>query len=81
MQRLIQLVPTLFVGIALLSCGGGDDEAPVTGPEVVETLFARPGKRHARAAWVLLFFALWHNCHILGRDHEGTVFDVLAAGN
>ena len=39
MQRPIPLVFTLFVVIVLviLSCGGGDDEAPLTGPEVVET--------------------------------------------
>ncbi|HMD49421.1 MAG TPA: asparagine synthase C-terminal domain-containing protein, partial [Bryobacteraceae bacterium] len=34
-------------------------------PDAVERLFAAPvNRRTARAAWNLLFFALWHRCHI-----------------
>ena len=33
-------------------------------PEAVEGLFATPGKRAGRAAWNLLFYALWHRRHI-----------------
>jgi asparagine synthase (glutamine-hydrolysing) len=31
------------------------------------------------AAWVLLFYALWHRSHIERRRPEGDVFEVLAA--
>jgi asparagine synthase (glutamine-hydrolysing) len=34
-------------------------------PDAVEHLFAAPaGRRTARAAWNLLFYALWHRRHI-----------------
>lgn len=40
-------------------------------PRAVESLFAKKGKRQGFAAWVLLFYALWHNHHVLGiRDVE-----------
>ena len=53
--------------------------------DAVETLFAaagpgqgqKAGQRAGHAAWVLLFYALWHRHHILGREPEGGVFDVL----
>ena len=48
----------------------------------VERLFAdvgsRGGKQEGQAAWNLLFFALWHRRHILGRKPEGDVFTTLA---
>ena len=34
--------------------------------------------RAARAAWSLLFYALWHRRHILLRPPEGNVFETLA---
>jgi asparagine synthase (glutamine-hydrolysing) len=49
-------------------------------PGAVEGLFAAPRGRRAKAAWTLLFFALWHQCHILGRSPEGGVFEALAPG-
>ena len=38
------------------------------------------GKRESRAAWTLLFYALWHRAHVEGVMPEGDVFEVLAAG-
>jgi len=51
-------------------------------PAAVEALFrhAGPGRgrRAGQAAWVLLFYALWHRRHLQGRKPEGGVFEVLA---
>ena len=44
----------------------------------VEKLFADPrGRRQGFAAWLLLFYGLWHQRHILGVEPEGDVFEVL----
>ena len=48
-------------------------------PEAVRRLFAARGKRVGFAAWNLLFYALWHNRHVLGRPAEGDAFEALAA--
>jgi asparagine synthase (glutamine-hydrolysing) len=49
-------------------------------PRAVEALFAQRGKRAGFAAWVLLFYALWHSHHVLGiRDAENAV-DALETG-
>ncbi len=48
-------------------------------PERVVALYKSPKKRAQLAAWVLLFYALWHRRHIELRQPEGDVFDVLAA--
>ena len=45
----------------------------------VEALFAQSGKRKGFAAWVLLFYALWHQNHLIGKKSEGSVFDVLTS--
>jgi len=37
-------------------------------PRAVELLFAKSGKRQGFAAWLLLFYALWHNHHVLRID-------------
>jgi asparagine synthase (glutamine-hydrolysing) len=47
--------------------------------EAVEALFQSDKPRHAKAAWTLLFFALWHRRHILGRPPAGDVLETLAA--
>jgi asparagine synthase (glutamine-hydrolysing) len=52
--------------------------AEIAAPEAVIGLYRSGGKRADFAAWVLLFYALWHNRHILGRSSGGGVFDVLA---
>ena len=52
--------------------------AEVADPGQVAALFrAARGKREGFAAWILLFYALWHNTHILGRSSAGTVFETL----
>ena len=47
-------------------------------PAAVEALFNATGKRESFAAWTLLFFALWHQHHILGNSAEGDAFEALA---
>ena len=46
-------------------------------PGAVAALFGAPGKGFA--AWTLLFYALWHRCHILGLQPAGDVFETLSA--
>lgn len=46
-------------------------------PEAVTALFTASGKRERFAAWTLLFFALWHQRHIVGAATEGDAFEVL----
>ncbi|MBL4614412.1 MAG: asparagine synthase (glutamine-hydrolyzing) [Magnetovibrio sp.] len=45
----------------------------------VKDAFAMPLGRAGKAAWTLLFYALWHNIHVEGRSPDGDVFDVLSA--
>jgi asparagine synthase (glutamine-hydrolysing) len=50
-------------------------------PEKVEALFkAADGRRRGFAAWILLFYALWHRTHILGLAPCGDVFETLSSG-
>lgn len=44
----------------------------------VERLFKAVTPGNALAAWILLFYALWHQCHMLGVSSSGSVQDVLA---
>lgn len=47
--------------------------------DAVISLFGKAsGRRQGFAAWVLLFYALWHHQHILGHRPDGDVFDVLS---
>lgn len=46
-------------------------------PDRVRALFQKSGKRAGLASWNLLFYALWHQAHIIGRAPEGDVFQVL----
>jgi asparagine synthase (glutamine-hydrolysing) len=47
-------------------------------PSAVERLFVTRSRRAGFASWVLLFFALWHNHHIVGdATVDGDAFDVL----
>ena len=48
-------------------------------PGTVETLFRATDRRTAFAAWTLLFYALWHRCHIRGLPAQGDVFETLSA--
>ncbi len=47
-------------------------------PGEVERLFGGGGKRQSQAAWNLLFFALWHRFHILGRPFGDDVMETLS---
>ena len=52
--------------------------AAVARADRVEALFAAAGgKRQAAAAWMLLFYALWHRAHVEGFRFEGGVMEVL----
>ncbi|MBM3512923.1 MAG: asparagine synthase (glutamine-hydrolyzing) [Alphaproteobacteria bacterium] len=53
--------------------------ADIASPEAVVDLFAVGDDHTAAARWHLLFYALWHNRHMLGRKADGDVFDVLSA--
>lgn len=46
-------------------------------PDDVVKLFKTTGKQEGFAAWTLLFYALWHERHILGKPARGNVFDML----
>jgi asparagine synthase (glutamine-hydrolysing) len=43
----------------------------------VKDIFRAKGGRAGKAAWTLLFYALWHKAHMQGGDMTGDVFDVL----
>ena len=48
----------------------------------VEKLFADPrGRRPGFAAWLLLFYGLWHQRHVLGVASGGDVFETLNTGS
>ena len=53
--------------------------AELCDPAAVARLYQSRGKRAGFAAWTLLFYALWHNRHMLGRPPAGDVFETLAA--
>jgi asparagine synthase (glutamine-hydrolysing) len=45
----------------------------------VQALFkVAAGKREGMAAWLLLFYALWHRAHIQHLPVDGDLFEVLA---
>ena len=50
-------------------------------PNTVTRLFQAEGKHHRLAAWLLLFYALWHRAHGLGLEPQGDAFDTLSAGS
>lgn len=47
-------------------------------PEAVIRMFSGLKPENAFPAWQLLFYALWHQVHIMGHPHDGSVFDVLS---
>ncbi|APH57808.1 Asparagine synthetase family protein [Granulibacter bethesdensis] len=48
-------------------------------PDRVVSLFRHAhGRREGFAAWILLFYALWHRAHIEAKPMDGDVFSVLA---
>ncbi|MGH7154816.1 MAG: asparagine synthetase B family protein, partial [Acetobacteraceae bacterium] len=54
--------------------------AEVSDPAKVTALFSDIGNgRGGAAAWMLLFYALWHRRHIMGLQSVGDVFETLSA--
>ena len=53
--------------------------AEIAEPSAVERMFRADGKRAGFATWTLLFWALWHRRHALGRSANGDVFHCLAS--
>ena len=53
--------------------------AEICVPDQVIKLYRTPGKRAGFAAWVLLFYALWHRANVQGHKPQGDVFESLAA--
>ncbi|GAB6053688.1 asparagine synthase (glutamine-hydrolyzing) [Magnetospira thiophila] len=49
-------------------------------PEVVRSLFAAADPAQGKAAWTLLFAALWHQRHVLGRESGPDVLECLSTG-
>jgi asparagine synthase (glutamine-hydrolysing) len=50
----------------------------IADPAKVDRLFHSKGKHERFAAWTLLFYALWHRAHILGKPADGDVFHCLS---
>lgn len=49
-------------------------------PDKILSLFEKAsGRKERYMAWNLLFYALWHQIHIVGKSSQGTVVEVLAA--
>lgn len=44
----------------------------------IESLLKSREKHQSFAAWVLLFYATWHQIHVIGRAPEGDLFSLLA---
>lgn len=55
-----------------------DGVAACCDSEAVARFFRNVTADKAFPAWVLLFYALWHQCHIMGVGTSATVLDVLA---
>ncbi|MHA1112959.1 MAG: asparagine synthase (glutamine-hydrolyzing) [Alphaproteobacteria bacterium] len=52
--------------------------AEIAAPRGAARLFGASGKRPRFAAWTLLYYALWHRCHVEGGAMTGDVFELLA---
>lgn len=53
--------------------------AEIADGAAVQRLFTTDDKHGGFAAWVLLFYALWHRRHIVGLAPQGDVFECLTA--
>jgi asparagine synthase (glutamine-hydrolysing) len=76
-------VPPVGEWIAVRGCPL--EELVIAQPGVAETFseaFVRAvladAAANAQAAWNLVFYALWHSCHVVGVSPDGTIDDVLA---
>ena len=47
-------------------------------PDAVRAVFRTTGKRAGQAAWALLFYALWHEIHVCGKQPAATPEETLA---
>ncbi len=54
--------------------------AELARPEAVERLFRACDRNTGFACWTLLFLALWHRRHVLGRHCDGDAFAALGDG-
>lgn len=61
----------------LVACQQGVHE--LCDPHAVERLFVRRGKRTGFAEWALLFYACWHQRHIMGTAGARDAFELLGA--
>jgi asparagine synthase (glutamine-hydrolysing) len=52
--------------------------SPIQVKKLFSSLEGSANKRNGKAAWVLLFYALWCRRHIEGEATNGTIFDVLS---
>jgi asparagine synthase (glutamine-hydrolysing) len=50
----------------------------IADPNAVKRLFVADGKHERFAAWTMLFYALWHRAHILGKAPDGDIAHCLA---
>ena len=46
--------------------------------EVVLKIFNNMDKKNVQRAWILLFYSIWHQCHITGVSYKGNIFEVLS---
>ena len=84
---LAESIPSSIDGMEKVIMARGRELAPLVAaqPGIAEIcdkdavigLYQRRNKRAGLAGWMLLFYALWHNKHVLGRDAEGSVFECL----
>ncbi|MAR79095.1 MAG: asparagine synthase (glutamine-hydrolyzing) [Rhodospirillaceae bacterium] len=47
-------------------------------PSAVSNIFEKDSKKTGLAAWVLLFYSLWYKSHLLEKNNEGSIYDVLS---
>ena len=51
--------------------------AEICRPDGVRDIFSNPHPDTAKARWALLFYAVWHQVHIVGSDPKSSVFDII----
>ena len=47
-------------------------------PSSVRSIFKKDSKKTGLAAWVLLFYSLWYKSHLIEKNNEGSIYDVLS---
>ncbi|MCK4939713.1 MAG: asparagine synthase (glutamine-hydrolyzing) [Rhodospirillaceae bacterium] len=51
--------------------------AEICRPDAVKDIFSNSRPETVKARWSLLFYAVWHQVHIVGSDPKGSVFDII----